>query len=54
MPRFIKFRSGADPSCQRNEDLYGTLSDPETLQNCALSDTGKTWPISIKLCGLGT
>ena len=35
-------------------DLYGTLSDPETLQNCSSSDTGKTWPTSIKLCGLGT
>ena len=24
-----------------------TLSDPETLQNCSLSDTGKTWPIYL-------
>ena len=28
--------------------LYGTLNDPETVQNCSLTDPGKYRPISAK------
>ena len=49
---------GSSHRREKGQALYGTLSDPgslsdpEPLQNCSLSDTGKIWPISIKLCGL--